>query len=137
MGRPTLLDDLRAKRIVDAVAQGATRAVAAEAANVDRNTLLGWLRKGREGVEPYASFLDRVKTAEAKGEAELLSTIRIASGKSWQAAAWLLERRHPKRYALRPERFESASKPSGAAVDGGNVAMLESLLAAAKSKVGT
>jgi hypothetical protein len=40
-----------------------------------------------------------LKKAAAVGEAALLGRIRIASETTWQAAAWLLERRYPKHWA--------------------------------------
>lgn len=138
MGRPTLLDDLRAKRIVDAIAAGASRSAAAEAANVDRSTLMQWLRKGRLGEDQrYVDFLHRVKVAEAQAENELIAVIRTAAPKSWQAAAWLLERRQPKRYALTAARFEKASPGANTAAQEADGDLIEAVYAAHKSRVGT
>ncbi len=138
MGRPTLLDDLRAKRIVDAVAAGASRSAAAEAANVGRSTLMSWLARGREGEPGYADFLDRIKTAEAKAENEMVAAIRIAglNPRTWQAAAWWLERCRPKRYATKRDRVEAPAHPAGVAAGSDDVELLEGLLEAAKSRVG-
>ena len=48
---------------------------------------------------------ERLKKADAEREANLVSRIMRASDDTWQAAAWLLERRYPERYAkpTRPE----------------------------------
>lgn len=106
MGRPTKLDDLVAKRICNALAGGNAQATAARAAGVGVSTLKEWLSRGRKGEEPYADFLDQVKRAEAAGEVELVATIRAGATKTWQCAAWLLERRFPRRWARRdpPEK---------------------------------
>ncbi len=137
-GRPTKLDDLSAKRIVDAIAAGGSRSAAAEAARVHRSTLMGWLARGREGDPAYFDFLDRVKKAEAEAENEMVAIVRKAAmSGTWQAAAWWLERRRPNAYALRREPRDG-SKATDAI--GGSAAMrpldadvLESLLAAVKS----
>lgn len=138
MGRPTKLDDLRAKRIVDAVAEGASRTVAAAKGGIDRSTLLGWLARGRDGEAPYDDFLLRVKKAEAEAEEAMVVCVRMAAmnPKNWTAAAWWLERCRPLDYAKRePTREEESGRAEAEADE--DLPMLESLLAAAKSKVGT
>lgn len=40
-----------------------------------------------------------MKKADAEREAALVTRIMRASEKTWQAAAWLLERKYPERYA--------------------------------------
>ena len=181
MGRPTKLTTITTQAILDVVAAGGTRAVAAEAAGVSRGTLYGWLRRGTEdanatetALDPddytirelralgktaqipgyarlrkaelaaaiaakpseYLHFLNSIKKAEAEAENEWLNGVaRIARGAgvtttvteeldgagnvktrttrtvtglgSWQAYAWLLERRHPERWA-RTERPASS-----------------------------
>ncbi len=99
LGRPTLLDDLVAKRICDSLAAGNAQSVAARTAGVAHSTLRSWLARGRKGEEPYASFLAKAKKAESVGEAELVGVIRESAQKTWQCAAWLLERRIPQRWA--------------------------------------
>jgi len=101
MGRPTLLDDTIAHRICAALAAGNTRSTAARAAGIGWSTLKTWLARGRHGEEPFAAFLAQVKKAEADGEAELVATIRAGATRTWQCAAWLLERRFPRRWARR------------------------------------
>ena len=52
-----------------------------------------------------------MKKADAEREAELVTRIMRASDKTWQAAAWLLERKYPERYAkpvMRPVEDSSA-----------------------------
>ena len=181
MGRPTKLTTITTQAILDVIAAGGTRAVAAEAAGISRGTLYGWLRRGTEDanatqtvLDPddytirelralgktaqipgyarlrkaelaaaiaakpseYLHFLNSIKKAEAEAENEWLAGVaRIARGAgvtrtvteeldgagnvktrttrtvtglgSWQAYAWLLERRHPERWA-RTERPASS-----------------------------
>jgi len=45
-----------------------------------------------------SNFLDMIKTAEATRDVRALARINAAMGKSWQAAAWLLERTSPEHY---------------------------------------
>ena len=128
MARPTSLDDLTAKRVIDAVAEGLPRDTAARLARIAPSTLALWLKKGRDGLEPYSEFSDRVKDAEAQAERTLIGVIRTHAVDTWQAAAWLLERRMPKKYALRrPE-------PQGVAVtpDEAEKLIAEAALLAAK-----
>lgn len=55
---------------------------------------------------------EALKKADAEREAALVTRIMRASDKSWQAAAWLLERRYPDRYAkpVRPVEDHSAER---------------------------
>ena len=110
MALPKLLDDLVSKRIIEAVRSGASRTGAAEAARVSRSTLHLWLQRGEAGDEPYASFTARVREAEGDLERELITIIKGHAVETWTAAAWLAERRWPKRWALRRDRAaDSAS----------------------------
>ena len=111
MALPKLLDELVARRIVDAVRAGASRAAAAEAARVGRTTLFRWLKDGAAGAEPYASFTAKVREAEGELEKELVTIIKGHSADSWQAAAWLLERKWQKRWAIRRDRQDRDAAP--------------------------
>jgi transposase len=78
-----------------------SRARAAECAGIGVSTYKGWRKRAETGEEPFASFLADVKEAETEAEAELLERIREHSLTTWQAGAWLLERRYPERYSLK------------------------------------
>jgi hypothetical protein len=106
MGRPTKLDDLTAQRIFDGARLGLPQYLVARGAGVSPVALRTWKRRGAAGEEPYASFLARLKSAEAEGAAEAMRAVREAArGGSWQAAAWILERRYPRSFSLRAERL--------------------------------
>lgn len=101
-GRPTKLNDLTAKKIIDTIAAGGSRAAAAAAAGVHPSTVFRWLAEGRDEASPYREFRERIKGAEAEAEIAMVTVVREAALKgTWQAAAWWLERRRPKLYALR------------------------------------
>lgn len=110
-GRPTSLTPEVEKAILDAITAGNYRATAATAAGVHRNTIINWEVRGATGEEPFASFLCALEKAEAIAEINLLNAISNAqpavtgpggSGADlWQAKAWMMERRWPKRWAQR------------------------------------
>ena len=94
-GRPTALTPETAKRILDAISVGGTYEIAAGYGGITERTLYKWIARGENGEEPFDQFVQDLNAAKAKGAIQLLSTvIRAAQEQSWQAAAWILERRH-------------------------------------------
>jgi AcrR family transcriptional regulator len=80
------------KRLVDAVALGATNELACYYAGISHETFYQWLRNKPD-------FFEAIKEAEARGAVSRLAKIeKAASDGNWQAAAWLLERRYPQWY---------------------------------------
>ena len=63
-------------------------------------------------TENQAQLAQALKKADAEREAALVTRIMRASDDTWQAAAWLLERRYPDRYAkpVRPVEDRSAER---------------------------
>jgi len=110
-GRPTSLTPAVQDAIASAMAKGHYRRTAALLAGISERTFYNWEERGENGEEPYATFLQAVKKAEAQAEAALLDEIRTAQGSIpgeggrgpdlWQAKAWVMERRWPKRWAAR------------------------------------
>jgi hypothetical protein len=87
--KPLTLDDARRKRLLDALALGATIRLAAAACGVSEDTLARW-RKANPALQAD------MDAAEAQGAVQALSVIKQAAASgTWQAAAWLLERRYP------------------------------------------
>jgi hypothetical protein len=84
--------------ILQAVRMGCYLETAAAFAGISKQTLFNWLRLGAQDVEPFVEFHRDFAEALAKSEMRGLAVIGKASEKSWQAAAWLLERRYPKRW---------------------------------------
>jgi len=97
-----LTDDVR-DRIVAVTRAGCSVAVAAEVAGVSERTIYDWLARGtRPGRSeaPYRALRAAVEQARAEAEATLAARMsRAAARGSWRAAAWLLERHYPDRWA--------------------------------------
>jgi hypothetical protein len=89
------LNDDVVSRLSFALRQGSTYDLAAQYAGICRKTLYSWLCKANDGDDAYLPVLHAVKSAEAFGALDMLQIItESAASGSWQAAAWLLERRH-------------------------------------------
>ena len=87
--------------LFQARADGLGFSEAARAAGIAPRTLREYRQKGQ--MDPDSIFGTLVKRLEEAGpefERTNLRTIAEASKKSWQAAAWLLERTRPEKYAL-------------------------------------
>jgi hypothetical protein len=84
----------RLEKILAAVRQGVTLTTAAKLAGMHVGTLGEWRRS-----DPAVDA--EVKKAVAESEVALVQTVQTAAQKQWQAAAWLLERRWPERWARR------------------------------------
>lgn len=108
-GRPTSLTPEVADRIVQAVRAGSYVSHAAEYAGVHRDTVYGWLERGRRehariAKDPkgrpdadeaaFAEFSDRVMRAEAEALIEAVAAWKTASRSDWRAAKEWLARRH-------------------------------------------
>lgn len=131
MARPTKLTPEISKRICEAIRIGATRLFAAEYADIDESTFYRWIERGNnEESGPFHEFCKALKRAEAEGVVTCLSRIQSAAvgkikenGKlsdykgQWQAAAWILERRHPKEYGKQIVFDDDASKRLADAIE--------------------
>lgn len=101
--RPKLTDEIQ-RIIVETLQVGATFEAAAGRSGIAVQTIHEWRRRGRgedkdrPSTPRLAAFAAAVEKAMADAETGCVGTIRKASRTQWQAAAWLLERRHPDRY---------------------------------------
>lgn len=72
-------------------------------------TYYDWLRKAKEHIEQgkssiYTQFSQSVNEAEAKAEMRHLQNIaKAATDGTWQASAWLLERKHKNRWSQKQD----------------------------------
>jgi len=90
-----LTHDIIAK--VDArIREGLSRERALRAAGVPPSVYRQWFKLGKDGVQPYAQWLNALEEAEANAEDDRVQKIR--DNKDWKAQAWLLERRYPERW---------------------------------------
>jgi len=89
--------ETRVKQICAAVEDGLTYQDAAALAGINRHTLTAWRKT-------YPEFADALERAESEFVRHHISNITAAADKgTWQASAWLLERKFPAEFALRAE----------------------------------
>ncbi len=117
-GRPPKYNDPKfIEPLCEVLAGGATLAAACRRAQVKYRSVRTWIVAGESGDERYSYFMHAIKKAEADNEISLVAEIRLAAKTQWQAAAWLLERRYPKRYGRR----NNVSFNGDAVVKNGNI----------------
>jgi hypothetical protein len=133
-GRPIKLTPEVQDRIIKALKVGNYFETSCAMAGIHKDTAYEWLKKGAGGDDPeneiYRQFSDAVEIAQAESEARDLEAIdACAQGvpaeyglvngeevvvrkelpRQWQAAAWRLERKFPKRWG-KIERLEHTGK---------------------------
>lgn len=111
MGRPSKFTTDRCTRFLEALKAGAPYEPACQYAGWDYTTFAKWRQdvEQKEGRSTYFDFFNQVKEAEATAIVVNLALIRSAAKKQWQAAAWLLERRHPEHFARKDNLAVDAS----------------------------
>ena len=98
-GRPPVLDSAKRGHIVSVIALGGSVATAARTVGCSARTIYSTARRDEE-------FRNDIQRARAQRELTLLKLIQTAAEQPqyWRAAAWLLERVFPDRYARKPAR---------------------------------
>jgi hypothetical protein len=117
VGRPSKLTPETANRVVSVLRAGGYTETAASVAGVNTRRLREWMARGDpEGTDPrnapYREFAAAVTKARAESEARNVAIITRAAGTNWQAAAWLLERTHPERWARPAQRVAAEPEPA-------------------------
>lgn len=110
-GRPIKLNAEVQADIVKAIKAGNYLETAAAYAGINKSTLHDWLRRGErekqsrekgevatEKEQIFVEFSDSVEKALAEAEVRDVYTISKAAESQWQAAAWRLERKFPKKW---------------------------------------
>lgn len=101
-GRKSKLNDETKDIILKHIADGMPVKLSCMAAGVSENTFYQWKRKGsREPNGYYGKFFKEVQTAEGQAISVKMMQVHAASQRSWQAAAWWLERRYPEYFGRR------------------------------------
>lgn len=115
VGRPTKFTPETRDKILQALRSGNYRETACRYAGISFQTLRNWMLKAEEHDAPpeYVEFVEAIEKAEADAEVADLALIRraaqdqrdedgnvVARG-SWQAAAWIRERKNPERWGRR------------------------------------
>lgn len=103
IGRPVLLNPELQDRICEQVRNGNYIETASAFVGVAKSTLYEWLKKGaRESEGIYHEFSNAVGVAMAEAEIRDVNAITTASANgNWQASAWRLERKDPKKWGRR------------------------------------
>lgn len=101
MARPPRLTNKIRENIYKGIRLGLTYDRAAQLAGITARTFYSWKAKGLANKAPiYVQFLHELKKAEIEGEAAAINQIvKAAQEGNWTAAAWMLERRFPERWA--------------------------------------
>jgi hypothetical protein len=105
-GRPSKYTPTTVGKFCRAVAEGLPYKSDAAAAGISHETVCQWQRQ-------FPEFSEAVQLALAKAEVALVRLIRRAAARgTWQAAAWLLERRYPEHWGRR-DRLHAQITTSG------------------------
>ena len=112
----------RVKKITQALCDGQGRVRACKIAGINYDTFMEWMRSKPE-------FSEAVKKAEATGNDKIkdICQRRIIEDKSWQSAAWWLERTDPANFGQRNNLNISAEKPLIVVADEETKKLLEKL----------
>lgn len=99
-GQPTKLTPERLEKILESLREGNYRDTAAEGAGISYDSFRNWEKRGAiEKKGKYFVFFESIKKAEAEGEQLHIRRINKAGEEgAWQADAWMLERKDPKKW---------------------------------------
>lgn len=109
-------DEAAMERLFKALEAGNTFGNACTLAGIGARTFYRWKAEGETAKEGTFArqFWQKVKDAEAQAIHRNVLVIQTAAKKSWQAAAWWLERKYPEDWA-RHERITSEVSGKGGA----------------------
>jgi hypothetical protein len=105
-GRPSAIGNPdRVGEFLEAVAAGNYLDTAAHLAGLHKDTVYTWLKRAEQDEEPFKTFADALKKAEASAEADAVRHVRQAGKlpQFWAAEMTFLERRHPERWGRRTD----------------------------------
>ena len=88
--------------ICNKIKNGANRKTAALTSGITEQTFYNWIARGKQAKNgKYLEFFESIKKAEESLKEFYENKIKTA--KSWTAAAWWLERKHPEEYRNRQQ----------------------------------
>lgn len=94
-GRKTKYDEATVRAITEALRLGMTRRDACIHGDISEDTFANWLAR-------YSEFSDAVQKAEMQSKMSRLARItKAGTNGTWQADAWVLERKFPQEFAQR------------------------------------
>jgi IS30 family transposase len=100
-GRPRVLDEAKRLEISALVAGGCSLQEAAKIVGCGLNTI-------HRELERNSHFSKSIRRSQMRAQLSPLRAMQRAAGKHWRAAAWLLERAYPERFARRDSATQSA-----------------------------
>ena len=97
-----LTDDL-INEIAALIREGNYIETTCRAVGISSQTYRTWKKRGEAATSGiYRRFFEAIDQSEAKAESRYLGVIKdAANSKTWQAAAWYLERKYPERWGRR------------------------------------
>ena len=97
--RYKFLDESVWQRLNQAISVGAYIEDACVFAGISSRQFRRWRELAEQGVEPYAEKWEEINKSESQAIVRNLFNIQNASNNgTWQASAWLLERKYPDKY---------------------------------------
>lgn len=106
MGNVPNLDSDKIRRAIMFIEHGSYVKQAVLAVGLNYNTWLSWIKKGKDGVEPYKELFERVEAAKCRAEVSHVENIYdCAMEGNVQASQWYLSRSKPQRWG-KSERVE-------------------------------
>ncbi len=106
---PTKLTPESEDLILKALRAGGHLDIAAASAGVHHKTLLTWFKRGRDGEEPYKSFLERCSLVMASLEIRVVRDVINAGQQDPNHLKWWLERRFPERWGKKVQQNVSGN----------------------------
>lgn len=107
------------ERICLAIRAGNYAKISCEMVGIGETTFYRWMEMGQKdnARKEYREFWESIKRAEADAEIANVALIRQAANNgSWQAASWLLERKHGERWGRNDKLRQEITGANGAPV---------------------
>ena len=86
---------------------------ACDAVGINPTTYYDWMNKGEKATKGrYREFYLDVKKAKAEAVTRNVAIVQKAAATTWQAAAWWLERTHPKEFGKKDVEINMSRRDS-------------------------
>lgn len=98
-GRPTDCTPERIAKFEEALRDGFSVTAAGQVIGVSKTSVMEWLRRGRDGEQPFAEFAHRTQMAKQEAQRGLEAVVLTAARKDPKIAMAILRTRHPEDWA--------------------------------------